>query len=72
MVISPAFASPRRLQRAPQRPPTWYKPDFKVVNGRIRVPETPGMGLEIDGDFLAGAEVVAKITERVKNRGSEG
>jgi L-alanine-DL-glutamate epimerase-like enolase superfamily enzyme len=49
--------------RAPQKAPTWYKPDFKVVNGSIQVPTTPGMGLEIDPDFIAGATVVAKITK---------
>jgi len=47
--------------RAPQKAPSWYKPDFRVVNGAIQVPTTPGMGLEIDPDFLAGARVVARI-----------
>jgi L-alanine-DL-glutamate epimerase-like enolase superfamily enzyme len=47
--------------RAPQKTPTWYKPDFKIRDGKIRVPDTPGMGLEIDPDFLKAATVVAMI-----------
>src|ERR1700759_1297645 len=34
--------------RAPQKAPGWYKPDFKISAGKIKVPATPGMGLEID------------------------
>ena len=56
--------------RAPQKPPTWYKPDFKIVDGKIRVPTVPGMGLEIDPDYLAGATVVARITKPAKGGGS--
>jgi L-alanine-DL-glutamate epimerase-like enolase superfamily enzyme len=47
--------------RAPQRTPTWYKPDFKITDGKIRVPDAPGMGLEIDPEYLKAATVVAKI-----------
>lgn len=56
--------------RAPQKPPSWYKPDFKIVGGKIRVPTTPGMGLEIDPDFLAQAAVVAKIDQPGKTGGT--
>lgn len=49
--------------RKPQEKPTWYKPDFKIVNGKIRVPDTPGMGLEIDPDYLKSATVIAKIDQ---------
>lgn len=47
--------------RAPQRAANWYTPDFKIINGKIKVPKTPGMGLEIDPDYLKQASVVAKI-----------
>ena len=56
--------------RAPQKTPTWYKPDFKIANGKIRVPTTPGMGLEIDPDFLKEATVVARADKPVKVGGS--
>lgn len=56
--------------RKPQTTPTWYQPDFKIVDGVIRVPTTPGMGLEIDPDYLAGAKVIAKIDEPGRTGGS--
>jgi len=52
--------------RAPQKKPTWYTPDFKIKAGRIQVPTTPGMGLEIDPDYLKQATVVANITVAAK------
>jgi L-alanine-DL-glutamate epimerase-like enolase superfamily enzyme len=56
--------------RAPQKKPSWYTPDFRIVKGRIQVPTTPGMGLEIDPAYLQAATVVAKITEPAKGGGS--
>jgi L-alanine-DL-glutamate epimerase-like enolase superfamily enzyme len=56
--------------RAPQQTPTWYKPDFKIVNGKIQVPTTPGMGLEIDPDYLKQATVVAKIDKPARGGGT--
>ena len=56
--------------RAPQQTPTWYKPDFKIVNGKIQVPTTPGMGLEIDPDYLKQAIVVAKIDKPARGGGT--
>jgi L-alanine-DL-glutamate epimerase-like enolase superfamily enzyme len=56
--------------RAPQKAPTWFTPDFKIVNGSIRVPTTPGMGLEIDPAFLAQATVVAKIDQPTQRTAS--
>lgn len=53
--------------RRPQTAPSWYKPDFKIVDGKIKVPKTPGMGLEIDPDFLAKATVLERIDN--KSRG---
>ncbi len=52
--------------RAPQKTPSWYQPDFKIVNGAIRVPTTPGMGLVIDPAYLQAATVVANITKPAK------
>ncbi len=57
--------------RAPQKTPTWYKPDFKIAAGRIQVPTTPGMGLEIDPDYLAKATSVCLIDKPGKT-GSSG
>lgn len=56
--------------RAPQKAPTWYTPDFKVTDGRIKVPTTPGMGLEIDPDYLKQATVIAKIDKPAKGGGN--
>lgn len=45
--------------RANADPPrSWYTPDFAVVDGKVRVPTGPGMGVEYDAEFLAGCEVV--------------
>ncbi len=56
--------------RAPQKAPTWFTPDFKIVNGSIRVPTAPGMGLEIDPAYLKAATVIAKIDQRTKSTAS--
>lgn len=56
--------------RAPQKSPSWFTPDFKIVNGAIRVPTTSGMGLEIDPTFLAQATVIAKIDKPTKSTAS--
>lgn len=56
--------------RAPQQTPTWYRPDFKIVDGKIRVPTAPGMGLEIDPDYLKEATVIAKIDKPARGGGS--
>ena len=55
--------------RKSQVAPTWYSPDFKIVDGKLKVPKTPGMGLEIDPDFISKCTVVAKI-ERSGNAGT--
>ena len=49
--------------RAPKKAADWYTPDFKITDGKIKVPTTPGMGLEIDPDFLNQSTVLAKITK---------
>jgi len=47
--------------REPQKTPSWYKPDFKIINGKIKIPKTPGMGVEIDPDYLKQATVVMQF-----------
>lgn len=47
--------------RRPQQTPTWYTPDFRIVDGKIKVPTTPGMGVQYDPDFIARCEVIARI-----------
>ena len=56
--------------RAPQDPPSWYKPDFAITNGKIKVPTGPGMGLEIDPDYLAKATLVCKVDKPARLGGS--
>jgi len=59
--------------RAPQKTPAWYSPDFRIVDGKIKLPATPGMGIEFDPAFIAKSSVVAKITKGQgagKNTGS--
>ncbi len=47
--------------RALQKSASWYQPDFRIQNGRIRVPDTPGMGVAFDPDYIRGATVIARI-----------
>jgi len=47
--------------RQPQWGYSWCKPDMLVQAGRLVVPDGPGLGIEIDEDYLAGAEVVALV-----------
>ena len=56
--------------RAPQQPVSWYSPNFKVANGVIRVPEGPGLGIDIDPDYLKAATVIAKIDQPGRGGGS--
>ena len=48
--------------REPQKPQSWFAPNFIIDKGKLRVPEGPGLGIEIDPAHLAQAEVVAKIS----------
>jgi L-alanine-DL-glutamate epimerase-like enolase superfamily enzyme len=54
------------------RKATWYTPDFQIVDGKLKVPTTPGMGVQFDPDFIARCEVVARIdgTGRVRSNSS--
>jgi L-alanine-DL-glutamate epimerase-like enolase superfamily enzyme len=56
--------------RRPQTFPAWYKPDFKIIDGKIKVPATPGMGLEIDPDYIRQATSIAKIDPSVTGNSS--
>jgi L-alanine-DL-glutamate epimerase-like enolase superfamily enzyme len=42
--------------RSPRKPVSWYSPNFFVRGGTVRVPTGPGLGVEIDPDFLKKAE----------------
>jgi len=44
--------------RAPQRPESWYTPNFEIKNGAIPLPPGPGLGLEFDPDYIRKATVV--------------
>jgi L-alanine-DL-glutamate epimerase-like enolase superfamily enzyme len=44
--------------RGPDRAESWYTPNFRIVNGAIKVPTGPGLGIEIDPKYLAKAEKV--------------
>jgi len=41
--------------RGPQKPASWYSPNFLIRNGVIKVPEGPGLGVEFDPDWLKKA-----------------
>jgi L-alanine-DL-glutamate epimerase-like enolase superfamily enzyme len=47
--------------RKPQQPESWFSPNFIIDNGVLHVPTGPGLGIEIDPAYLAGAEIVATI-----------
>ena len=53
-----------------KKTPSWYKPDFKIKDGKIRVPDAPGMGLEIDPDYLKQATVIARLDKAVPGGGT--
>jgi L-alanine-DL-glutamate epimerase-like enolase superfamily enzyme len=44
--------------REPHEPASWYTPSFPVRNGVVKVPTGPGLGVEIDPDFLRQAEPI--------------
>jgi L-alanine-DL-glutamate epimerase-like enolase superfamily enzyme len=44
--------------RAPQKPESWYTPNFEIKNGAVQLPPGPGLGLEFDPDYLKKATVV--------------
>jgi len=50
--------------RAPQKTASWYAPDFKILDGKIKIPKTPGMGVEFDPDYLNRATVVMRVDKK--------
>ena len=44
--------------RKPQKPESWYSPQFIIKNGVIPVPTGPGLGIEFDPGFLNTLTVV--------------
>ena len=41
--------------RAPEKAESWYSPNLRIENGKVRVPVGPGLGLEFDPEFLKKA-----------------
>ena len=44
--------------RKPQKPESWYSPQFIVKNGVLPVPTGPGMGVDFDPDFIKKTTIV--------------
>ena len=49
--IVPNLGAHQEFQAAPPKNRYGYSPVFKVTNGTIAVPRTPGMGVEFDGEI---------------------
>lgn len=47
--------------RKSQQKEAWYSPNFIIKDGFIDVPTGPGLGIEIDPDYLKTAQVVVKV-----------
>jgi L-alanine-DL-glutamate epimerase-like enolase superfamily enzyme len=41
-----------------RKEPNWYSPQFKVVDGKVKVPTGPGLGIEYDDAYLKRAEAI--------------
>jgi L-alanine-DL-glutamate epimerase-like enolase superfamily enzyme len=54
-------ASMEHTWRQPQRPYNWYTPNLIVKDGKLHVPGGPGLGVEIDTEYLDKAEVMAAV-----------
>ena len=44
--------------RGNEKKESWYTPEFKIRNGTITVPTTPGLGIQFDPAYFAKAEKV--------------
>jgi L-alanine-DL-glutamate epimerase-like enolase superfamily enzyme len=42
--------------RGNEKTESWFSPQFKIQNGTVAVPSTPGLGIQFDPAFLAKAE----------------
>jgi L-alanine-DL-glutamate epimerase-like enolase superfamily enzyme len=51
--IGPYMEDPHR---GPEKAESWYAPNFFIRNGTVKVPEGPGLGIEIDPSYLANAQ----------------
>ena len=40
------------------KPVSWYTPNFTIQDGVVRVPQTPGLGVDFDPDYMKKAERV--------------
>lgn len=47
--------------RNSQRAESWYSPNFIIKDGKIQIPQGPGLGIEIDPEYMKTAQTVAKI-----------
>jgi L-alanine-DL-glutamate epimerase-like enolase superfamily enzyme len=54
--IGPLMEFPWREE---PKPASWYTPNFVVRGGAVKVPATPGLGVEFDADYLKTARVLA-------------
>lgn len=55
--IGPYMEFPFRGQHSDE---SWSAPHFRIERGALQVPDTPGLGVAIDADSLARAQVIAK------------
>ncbi len=44
--------------REPEKAVSWYSPNLFIRNGKITVPDGPGLGIDYDPAYLAAAKVV--------------
>lgn len=49
---------PHQEHRAEREPEGWYAPGFDVQNGKVQIPNGPGLGVTYDDGLFASAEVV--------------
>lgn len=47
--------------RQSQQTESWYSPNFTIKGGKIQIPTGPGLGIEIDPEYIKTAEVVVKV-----------
>ena len=38
---------------------SWYSPNFRIVDGKVKVPDGPGLGVEFDPEYMKAAVKVA-------------
>jgi L-alanine-DL-glutamate epimerase-like enolase superfamily enzyme len=55
---TPNIGAHMEFRGAPHRKETWCSPAVEIKAGKVRVPDGPGLGLEIDPAYLAKAEKV--------------